>query len=137
MLTLPPAVQIYLAVDPVDLRAAFDGLSALVRHGMGRNPLDGHLYVFLNRRANRVKILWFDRNGFALLYKRLERGQFRVPRAAAAGASHAEIESAELALMLEGIDLRDAKRTQRWKAGSERLIFDKTHGFTVEKTMNV
>lgn len=137
MLTLPPSVQIYLALDPVDLRAAFDGLSALVRHGMGRNPLDGHLYVFLNRRANRVKILWFDRNGWTLLYKRLERGQFRVPTAVASGTSHAEIESAELALMLEGIDLRGAKRRKRWTAGSERLIFDTDRGFAIEKPMNV
>jgi transposase len=113
MLTLPPSVRIHLAAQPVDLRCSFDGLSVAAREVTGQDPLSGHLFVFLNRRADRVKILLWDRNGWCLLYKRLERGRFKLPRPAPDGRSM-EIEAPELALMLEGIDLRGARRRPRW-----------------------
>ncbi len=114
MLTLPATVRIHLAAEPVDLRKNFDGLAAATRLLMNEDPLSGHLFVFLNRRGDRVKILSWDRNGWLLIYKRLERGVFRMPHGPFAGARHVEIEAAELALMLEGIDLRGARRRPRW-----------------------
>jgi len=114
VLTLPSTVRIHLAAEPVDLRKNFDGLAAATRLIMGEDPLSGHLFVFLNRRGDRVKILSWDRNGWLLIYKRLERGVFRLPCGPAGGARHVEIEAAELALMLEGIDLRGARRRPRW-----------------------
>jgi len=114
VLTLPSTVRIHLAAEPVDLRKSFDGLAAATRLIIGEDPLSGHLFVFLNRRGDRVKILSWDRNGWLLIYKRLERGVFRLPRGPLGGMRHIEIEAAELALMLEGIDLRGARRRHRW-----------------------
>jgi transposase len=114
MLTLPSAVRIYMASEPVDLRRGFDGLSAATRHIIRADPLSGHLFVFVNRRSNRLKVLLWQPSGFLLLYKRLERGTFKLPRAPSLGHRHIEMDAAELALMIEGIDLRDAQRRKRW-----------------------
>lgn len=114
MLTLPSAVRIYMASEPVDLRRGFDGLSAATRHIIRADPLSGHLFVFVNRRSNRLKVLLWQPSGFLLLYKRLEHGTFKRPRAPSLGHRHIEMDSAELALMIEGIDLRDARRRARW-----------------------
>ena len=113
MLMLPPSVRIFVAVCAVDLRRSFDGLSALVRDVVKEEPLSGHLFVFFGRRGDLVKILWWDRGGYCLFAKRLERGRFKLPRADACG-QHVEMESAELSLLLEGIDLAGAKRRPRW-----------------------
>jgi transposase len=75
VLSLPPAVRISVYTAPVDMRKQFDGLAAVVSHELGEDPLSGHLYVFFNRHGNRLKCLWWDRGGYALLYKRLERGR--------------------------------------------------------------
>lgn len=115
MLTLPPSVHIYLAAEPVDLRRGFDGLSAATRHLLRQDPLSGHLFVFINRAMNRMKILVWERNGYLLLYKRLEKGRFHLPRAPRLGCRHLELEGAELSLLLEGIDLRGARRRPRWE----------------------
>lgn len=112
---LPPTVRIYIAREPVDCRKSYDGLSGLVRSVFGQDPLCGHLFVFLNRRADQVQILFFDRTGFSIMKKRLERGSFRLARSVADGATHVEIDTAELALMLEGIDLRGATKRKRWQ----------------------
>jgi transposase len=114
MLSLPSSVRIYVASGPTDLRRGFDGLSALTRSVIGADPMSGHLFVFVNRRGNRVKILAWDRTGYLLLYKRLERGTFRIPVKPAAGRKHVEVDSGELMLMLEGLDLRNARRQKRW-----------------------
>ena len=114
MLTLPATVRIYVAAEPVDLRRGFDGLSAATRHIIREDPLSGHLFCFLNRRANRLKILLWQPSGFLMLYKRLEHGQFKLPQAPLPGRRHIEMESTDLALMMEGIDLRDARRRKRW-----------------------
>jgi len=112
MLTLPPSVKIYVATQPVDARKSFDGLAALVEAEFGLSPMTGHLFVFLNRRAHVAQILFWDRNGFCIVKKRLEAGSFRLVRTGA--GAHVEVDSAELALMLEGIDLAGAKRRKRY-----------------------
>jgi transposase len=115
MLTLPGTVRVYLACAPLDLRKSFDGLAAATRDVIRQDPLSGHLFVFLNRRRDRVKVLMWDRNGYCLLYKRLERGTFHLPREVRESGAPMEVEAAELALMLEGIDLYRARRRPRWQ----------------------
>ena len=114
MLTLPAVVRIYVATDPVDLRRGFDGLAAATRSLIRQDPMSGHVFVFINRRKNRVKLLVWDRTGYLLLYKRLERGTFQIPPSSITGEQHVELDSGELGLMLEGLDLRPAKRRKRW-----------------------
>ncbi len=110
MLSLPPSVKIFVARGVTDLRKSFDTLAALVCEVIDEDPQSGHLFVFLNRRRDRVKILWWDRSGYLLLAKRLERGQFRVYDQASGTAVSYEVSASDLALLLEGIDLRGAKR---------------------------
>jgi len=92
------------------MRKSFDTLSALVCDVIDEDPQSGHLFVFLNRRRDRVKILWWDRSGYCLLAKRLEHGQFRVYDRASDTESRYEMTASDLGLLLEGIDLRGAKR---------------------------
>ena len=115
MLTLPPSVHVYLAAEPTDLRKSFDGLSALVAQRFGADPLCGHLFVFRNRRCDQVRVLFWDRTGFCILAKKLARGRFHLPCRLPDGATHVEVEAAELALMLEGFDLKSAVRRKRWR----------------------
>lgn len=115
MLTLPSSVRIYVATRPVDLRRGFDGLAGAVRHVLHQDPLSGHVFAFLNRRMDRAKLLVWSPSGFWLLFKRLERGRFHLPVTPSADAAHICVEAAELASMLEGIDLRRAVRGPRWK----------------------
>lgn len=82
MLTLSPSIRIFLCLQPADMRKSLDGLSALAREQAGEDPLLGHLFIFRNRRGDRLKVLYWDRNGYALWYKRLERGRFSFPRPA-------------------------------------------------------
>ena len=110
MLSLPPSVKIYVAQEPVDMRRGFDGLSGLVCDVVKEDPQSGHLFVFSNKRRNLSKTLWWDRSGYFLLCKRLERGTFSFFGETANGASSYTISSSDLALILEGIDLRGAKR---------------------------
>lgn len=92
------------------MRKSFDTLAALVCEVVAEDPQSGHLFVFMNRRRNRVKILWWDRSGYCLLAKRLEHGQFHVYDRADGSAGRFEVSANELALLLDGIDLRCAKR---------------------------
>jgi transposase len=114
ILNLPPTVRVFVATAPVDLRKSFDGLSAAVAYVLERDPLCGHLFVFLNRRADRTKVLWYDGNGFALFYKRLERGRFRWLGEGDLARACIEISAVDLALILQGIDLRGARRRRGW-----------------------
>ena len=114
MLTLPPSVRVFLCLAPADMRRSLDGLAAMTREVLREDPLSGHLFVFFNRRRDRVKILLWDRSGLALYYKRLEKGTFRLSAFEHSDSLRAEIESAELALILEGIDLAHAKRRPRF-----------------------
>jgi transposase len=115
MLTLPPSVKIYVSSQPVDARKSFDGLAALVEAEFGLEPLSGHLFVFLNRRGHVAQMLFWDRSGFCIVKKRLEAGTFKLAAVAEAGATHVQIDSAELALMLEGIELQGARRRKRYE----------------------
>jgi transposase len=114
MLTLPPSVRIFIAAEPIDLRRGFDGLAATTRSLIRRDPLSGHVFAFVNRRKNRIKLLVWDRTGFVLLYKRLERGSFQIPSQPDPGDRHIEVDAGQLGLMLEGLDLRGARRSRRW-----------------------
>lgn len=111
MLRLPVSVRVFLCLVPVDMRRSFDGLAASVAHVICQDPLSGHLFVFRGRSGDRVKILYWDRDGYALWYKRLESGVFRFPNDAEQAR---EITSAELGMILEGIDLRSVKRQKRF-----------------------
>ena len=115
MLTWPPTVRIFVSTLPADMRRSFDGLAMMAREGMGQDPLSGHLFVFFNRRLDRVKTLVWDRSGLVVWYKRLEKGRFRLTSFEGHGQGRrAEIEAAELALILEGIELANAKRRPRF-----------------------
>jgi transposase len=114
MLTLPSSVRIYVAAEPVDLRRGFDGLAAAARSVIRADPLSGHLFVFLNRRRNRIKVLAWDRTGYLILYKRLEKGTFKLATAPRPRQRHVELDAGDLALLLEGVDLSGARRRPRW-----------------------
>ena len=90
-------------------------LAAATREIIRGDPLSGHWFVFVNRRKNRLKVLVWEPSGYLLLYKRLERGRFHLPTTPALGARHVELEASELTLMIEGIDLRGARRRARWE----------------------
>lgn len=111
MLSLPSTVRIYLCSQPADMRRAFDGLAAMTQQVIGQNPLSGHLFVFVNRRRDRLKILYWDRDGYALWAKRLERGTFRFPEPK---GNSLEVTPSELAAILGGIDLNTARRQRRF-----------------------
>jgi transposase len=110
MLSLPSAVRIFIARGATDMRKSFDTLAALVCNVIDEDPQSGHLFVFVNKRKNRLKILWWDRSGYCLLAKRLEAGQFRIYDRATGGEGHYELEMSDLTLLLEGIDLRRSRR---------------------------
>jgi transposase len=112
MFGLSAAVRVYLATRPADMRKSFDGLAALVSGSLALDPLSGHLFVFINKRRDRAKVLYWDRDGLAVWAKRLERGTFRLP---AAGADRVEMTTAELAALLAGIDLDTARRRVRYR----------------------
>lgn len=115
MLMIPSRTRVFIATQPTDMRKSFNGLAALVEQSFELDPLSGDLFVFRNRRGNRLKLLLWDRGGFWLFYKLLERGTFRLALPAGSTAPCVEIDAADLALILEGIDLRGARRRQRWE----------------------
>jgi transposase len=119
VLSMPPSVQIYFATGLFDMRNGIDGLCAQVA-AMKKDPLKGHLFVFVGRRRDRLKILFWDKNGFVLYLKRLERGRFQLP-VADETRSHVSLDATELAMLLDGIDL-NAKRLERWRPSIERGI---------------
>lgn len=110
MLTLPPSVRVFVAREPVDMRKSFDGLSALASTVIEQDPQSGHLFVFVNKHHTRMKILVWDRTGYWLLYKRLEHGRFALFERPSEKSGSYELRSSELAAILDGIDLRGAKR---------------------------
>jgi transposase len=107
------SVRVYLCTSPTDMRKGFDTLAALVRETLGYDPLSGHLFLFAGRDRDRLKILYWDSDGFAIWYKRLEEGTFRLPTPKKAGAS-VELKASELAMLLAGIDLTSIKRRKRF-----------------------
>lgn len=121
MLTISRTTRVFLATCPTDMRKGFDGLFALVENVIREDPFSGHLFVFRNQRRDRLKVLWWDRDGLAIFYKRLERGGYEFPtdrpmKATPSGNdSRCEIRADELALLLEGIDLGSVKRRPRYE----------------------
>ena len=126
MLTISRTTRVFLATQPTDMRKGFDGLFALVQSVIQEDPFSGHLFVFRNQRRDRLKVLWWDRDGLAIFYKRLERGSYQFPTDAASSASPGssgdqsqrpryEIRADELALLLAGIDLHSVKRRPRYE----------------------
>lgn len=111
MLTLPPAVRLFVCTQPTDMRRGFDRLAMMVQTILKQDPFSGHLFVFRSRRADRVKVLYWDRDGYAIWYKRLEKGTFRFPEHLTDGA---ELRASDLAMLLEGIDPAQVARARRY-----------------------
>jgi transposase len=108
MLSLPPSVRVFVAVEPIDMRGSFDALAGAVRR-LGLDPVDGHLYVFLNKRRRIAKSVWFDGSGWCVLAKRLEAGTFQLPPISA-GQAQIQIDGSMFASLLAGIDFTAARR---------------------------
>lgn len=114
MLSLPLPVRIFLCTQPADMRRSFDGLAQMVRQFLGADPLCGHLFVFRSKRGDRLKLLYWDTDGLAIWYKRLEKGTFSFP--AVAGDGHGiEIRAADLTMLLDGVDLQSVHRQDRYQ----------------------
>lgn len=114
MIHLPASVRVYLCLSPCDMRKSFDSLHALVREQLQLDAFAGHLFVFVSRRRDRLKILYWDRDGFALWSKRLEEGTYAMPWAEG-GELRREITAQELGALLSGIDLSQAERRKRYR----------------------
>jgi transposase len=115
MIHLPASVRVYLCLTPCDMRKSFDALAALVREYLELDAFAGHLFVFTSRRRDRVKILYWDRDGFAIWSKRLEEGTYAVPIGADVADRRREITAQELGALLSGIDLGQATRRKRYQ----------------------
>jgi len=107
MMELPTGVKIFFAVKPISMHRSFDGLSSLVQEVLNENPLSSHLFVFRNKLADKIKLIWWDRNGFIIYYKRLEKGRFKFPKP---NQISLELTELELKLLLDGIDFTRLKR---------------------------
>ena len=106
--------RIWLAAEPTDMRCGFDRLAEQVRSVISQGPLSGHLFLFRSRRAERLKVLTWDRDGYVLWYKRLEQGTFRFPTIAGDGDGF-EIRAVDLTMILDGVDLDSVKRQRRYR----------------------
>jgi transposase len=115
MMFLPRAVKVYVATAPSNLRRSFDGLSNEVREVLSKDPLSGHVFVFLNRRKTQVKLLVWTRGGFTIVHKRLERGTFSFAAHVTETARSVEIDVHELSMLLEGIDVAHVRASRRWE----------------------
>ena len=111
------ATRIWLAAAPADMRCGFDRLAELARSVTSQDPLGGHLFLFRSRGGDRLKLLYWDRDGYVLWYKRLEEGTFKLPRIDP-GAASVELRASELAMLLDGIDLKSVKRVKRYQPPS-------------------
>lgn len=118
MLSFAPRSRVFLALGVTDMRKSFDTLAELVRSALGEDPLSGHVFVFCNRARNRIKVLVFDRGGFWLLARRLERGTFAWPKSEGRDGRRLEMRASELAALLDGIDLSSARRRAWYESKS-------------------
>lgn len=114
MILLPSSVQVHVAIEPTNLHKSFEGLSNAVRAVIGKDPLSGHVFCFLNRTRTTIKLLTWTRGGFTIVHKRLERGRFTFVADVKPGATSVSIGADELAMLLEGIDASTARRSPRW-----------------------
>lgn len=113
MLSLRPGVRIFISTEPTDMRKGFDGLSAIVEHTWRENPLSGDLFIFANRRRTLLKLLYWDADGYAIWYKRLDAGTFLIPSPTADG--RIKLTAAKLAMLLEGIDFTRTRKRKRYR----------------------
>ena len=113
MIAIPSTVRVFLGTEPQDFRKSIDGLATVVQAHLQRDPMTGDVFVFHNRRRTALKVLYWDHGGFCLVYKRLERGRFRVPHLHAT-RREVGLTSAEFSALFEGIDLSRARRLPRW-----------------------
>jgi len=114
VLSVPSQVKIFLCAEVTDMRKGFDTLAGVVREVLALDPLSGHLFVFRSRRGDRVKLLWWDEDGWALFYKRLEAGRFSFPTARD-GQRSVTISATDLAMLLDGVDLASVRRGKRFR----------------------
>ena len=114
MLSIAPPPTILLHTAPTDMRKSFDGLTGLIRGTFGSDPADGSLFLFINKRRDRIKALWWDGDGFVLWYKRLEQGTFEMA-AAPEGENRVRIDATQLAMILGGVTLENVKRRKRYR----------------------
>ena len=132
MLSLAGRLRVFVCTQPADMRRSFDGLCGMTQNILQQDPLSGHLFVFRNRNRDRLKILYWDRDGLAIWYKRLEEGTWQLPSDVrprrtvgtadnAAGESAAEITLEELSLLLGGIDLRSVERRRRYQRPQAKI----------------
>ena len=112
MIAIPSGVSIFLCTTATDMRKSFDGLFGIVREEFRQDPLNGHLFLFVNKRRDRMKAIFWDDDGFVIWYKRLEVGTWQLPGSA---STTLELESHELAMILRGIDLKSARRRARYQ----------------------
>ena len=119
MLTLPPSVKIFLSTQHCDMRKGHDGLYALVKHQLKADAFSGHLFAFVSRKGNRIKILCWSHGGFILWYKRIERGKFKIP-VLPKDQKAVELDSGQLSMLLEGIDYSRVRRPLHWQPPKSR-----------------
>jgi len=112
MLSLSASVRIFLSSEPTDMRKGHDGLYSLVRQ-YGLDPFTGHFFVFVSKKRNRLKLLTWTEGGFVVLYKRLERGRFKIPKPAP-GETTVRLEASQLSMLLDGIDYSRVRRPKLW-----------------------
>jgi len=115
MLTVPQQVKIFVALQPTDMRRGFPGLSGEVQSTLQQDPLSGHLFLFRNRRRDRIKILFWDGDGYAIYYKQLSRGSFEFPQPPDGDSPTVQIRASELSMLLDGIELKGRKRRPRYE----------------------
>lgn len=123
MISLTGSLRVFVCTQPADMRRSFDGLCGMARDLMKQDPLTGHLFLFRNRNRDRLKVLYWDRDGLAIWYKRLEKGTWQFPTdmkpASETSDASAEISRQELSLLLDGIDLRSVERRRRYQKKSK------------------
>jgi len=127
VITLPTAVRIYLGSAPMDMRKSIDGLMAIVEQELRQDAYSGHLFVFVSRAGDRVKILTWDKGGFVLYYKRLERGRFRLPHMDP-NAQAVELDATQLSMLLDGIEYSRVRRPKAWVPGERGEKIDTPPG---------
>ena len=110
MMNFSSSIRLYICLAPADMRKSINGLSAMARNEVGEDPLSGHLFIFRNRAGNRLKVLYWDRNGYAVWYKRIERGRFSFP---AAGSGKLTITEAQFQLLVGGVSLENLWKSHK------------------------
>ncbi len=121
MILFPRAVRVYVATYPVNLRKSFDGLMNEIRSVLGGDPLNGHVYVFINRRKTMVKLIVWTRGGFTILHKRLEQGRFNFPQQLRTDVQSVQIDIHELLMLLEGIEAKPSCTQKRWEPPAHQI----------------